>query len=127
MFSFSSSSYGDVTGFVAADRTNKLIVLSFRGSSNLDNWLADINFPLTDASSLCAGCQVHSGFWQAWGTVESRIKSDIDSAMQTYPGYALVFTGHSYGAALAALAATSLRNDGKTVQLVGCLIRLIPK
>ncbi|OJJ35897.1 hypothetical protein ASPWEDRAFT_109605 [Aspergillus wentii DTO 134E9] len=112
-----SSSFGDVTGFIAADETNKLLVLSFRGSSDIANWIADLDFGLTDGSDLCSGCKVHSGFWEAWGTVSDNITSIIESATAKYPNYELAFTGHSYGAALAAVAAVVFRNSGYTVQL----------
>lgn len=47
------------------------------------------------------------------------ITSMVESAMAEYPGYSVVFTGHSYGAALAGIAATVFRNSGYTIELVG--------
>ncbi|KAE8153798.1 Alpha/Beta hydrolase protein [Aspergillus avenaceus] len=112
-----SASYGGVSGFLAADETNKVLVLSFRGSADLSNWIANLNFGLDDASSLCSGCELHSGFLKAWDTVSDKITSKVESALSSYSDYSLVVTGHSYGGALAALAATTLRNAGHTVQL----------
>ncbi|KAJ5901885.1 hypothetical protein N7495_002413 [Penicillium taxi] len=111
-----SSTYGDVTGFLAVDTTNELIVLSFRGSRDISNWVANLDFVFS-SSTLCDDCEVHSGFWKAWETVADNLTSYIDSASETYPSYQLIFTGHSYGAALAALGATSLRNNGYTIDL----------
>ncbi|OKL61425.1 hypothetical protein UA08_03144 [Talaromyces atroroseus] len=112
-----TNSFGDTTGYIAVDTTHKLIILSFRGSSDLSNWIADIDFPLTDASDICSGCKFHEGFWDAWETVASNITAQIESALSTYPGYTLVSTGHSLGAALAAIAATVFRVSGYTVEL----------
>ncbi|RAH46203.1 lipase family protein [Aspergillus brunneoviolaceus CBS 621.78] len=112
-----TAEFGDTAGFVAVDSTNKAIVVSFRGSSDLSNWIANIDFGLTDASSICTGCEIHSGFWKAWETVASTIASKVEAAVTTYSDYDLVFTGHSLGAALAAIGATVLRNDGYTVDL----------
>ncbi|PYH48555.1 lipase family protein [Aspergillus saccharolyticus JOP 1030-1] len=112
-----TAEFGDTAGFVAVDSTNKAIVVSFRGSSDLSNWIANIDFDLVDASSICTGCEIHSGWWKAWETVASAITSKVEAAVTTYSDYDLVFTGHSLGAALAAIGATILRNDGYTVDL----------
>ncbi|KKK19637.1 hypothetical protein P175DRAFT_0434816 [Aspergillus ochraceoroseus IBT 24754] len=111
-----TTDYGDATGFVAIDKTNEAIVVSFRGSSDLSNWIADLDISLTD-SSLCSGCKIHSGFWKAWETVATTITAKVEAAVSSYSGYTLVFTGHSYGAALAAVGATVLREAGYTIDL----------
>jgi Predicted lipase len=113
----STSDYGDTTGFLAVDETNELIVLSFRGSSSLDNWIADLDFIKTDVD-LCDGCEAHKGFWKSWESVADAVTAQIDSALSTYSGYTLVITGHSLGAAVATLAGTALRNSGYTLELV---------
>jgi triacylglycerol lipase len=96
--------------------------LSFRGSTDISNWVANLDFVFNDDSGLCTGCDVHSGFWKAWETVADDVTAKIDSAQSTYPGYQLVVTGHSLGGALAALAGTALRNAGYTLDLVGGLV-----
>jgi triacylglycerol lipase len=92
-------------------------VLSFRGSRTFSNWIADISTALIP-SSLCSGCQVHQGFWDDYQTVASTLNTQIDSAQKTYPGYALVVTGHSLGGALAMLCGTDLHNQGYTLTTV---------
>ena len=105
---------------MAVDESNGYIILSFRGSSDLENWIANLDIALIDASSICSGCEVHEGFWNTWITVASDVTSQIESALSAYPDYTLVATGHSLGGALAAIAATVFRVSGYTVQLV-CL------
>ncbi|OQE27111.1 hypothetical protein PENFLA_c006G04891 [Penicillium flavigenum] len=105
-------SYGNVAGFLAVDKTNKLLVVSFRGSRSLSTWIANINFGLTDASSICSDCEAHSGFLESWETVADDLTAKIKAAQTTYPGYTLVLTGHSFGAALATLGGSVLRNAG---------------
>ncbi|KAJ0416363.1 Alpha/Beta hydrolase protein [Aspergillus carlsbadensis] len=108
--------YGDVAGFVAADTTNSLIVVSFRGSRTIDTWIANLDFG-KDSIDLCSGCEVHGGFWRSWEVVADDITSGIESALATYPGYTVVFTGHSFGAAVATLGAAQLRNAGYAIEL----------
>lgn len=113
-----STEYGDVAGFLAADQTNQLLVLSFRGSRTLNTWIANLNFGFADASSLCTGCEAHSGFLKSWETVADDLTARIESALQTHSGYKLVLTGHSFGGAVAVLGGTALRNAGYTLDLV---------
>lgn len=122
-------SYGNVAGFLAVDKTNKLLVVSFRGSRSISTWIANINFSLTNASSLCKGCEAHSGFLESWETVADDLVAQIESAQSIYSGYLLVLTGHSFGAAVAVLGGTALRNRGSTLSLVSIsliFIDLIP-
>ncbi|KGO63625.1 Lipase, class 3 [Penicillium italicum] len=106
------SSYGDVAGFLAVDKTNKRLVVSFRGTRTIETWIANLNFLFADASSICSGCEVHHGFLESWETVADDLTSNITAAQTTYPGYTLVVTGHSFGGALATLGGTILRNAG---------------
>ncbi|CAI7615285.1 unnamed protein product [Penicillium manginii] len=112
-----STEWGDVAGFLSADDTNKLLVLSFRGSRSLSTWIANIDYGLTDVSSLCDGCEAHGGFWKSWNAVADDLTAQIDSAKQTYSGYTLVLTGHSFGGAVAALGGTALRNAGYDLEI----------
>lgn len=109
---------GDVTGLLALDHTNQLIVLAFRGSRSIENWITNFDFKLTEATSLCANCQVHSGFLESWQSVSEKLTSELSTTVSAHSGYRIVFTGHSLGAALAALAAVELRNAGNTIDLV---------
>lgn len=109
--------FGDTTGFFAVDNSNKLLVLAFRGSRSIDNWIANLDFIFQEAENLCAGCEVHRGFYKAWETVSDDITKSLKAAVAQYEGYRIVFTGHSLGAALATLAATALRNDGFEIDL----------
>lgn len=41
----------DVTGYVALDHTNRLVVVSFRGSYSLDSWINNLKLDLTKTVS----------------------------------------------------------------------------
>lgn len=118
LFEFDDSTeFGDVAGFLSVDTANKLLVLSFRGSRTISNWIANLDFGQADASSLCIGCKAHSGFLKAWTVVSDDVMPPLVSAMAKYPGFRLVLTGHSFGGAVAALGATALRKAGYKLDL----------
>lgn len=106
----------DATGFVAVDHTSKLIVLSFRGSKSLGNWLGNLNIAMTPWN-VCSGCSVHAGFLDSWTGVKANIGQVIASAVQNWPNYSFVITGHSLGAAIATIAAGDLRSQGYQLSL----------
>lgn len=108
---------------MAVDDKNKLIVLSFRGSVSLTNWVGNLNIDFVNF--LCTGCAVHNGFLDSWTASKDRVTRAIQQARTTYPGYAIVATGHSLGAAIATLAAADLRRGGVNIALVSLFCSLV--
>ena len=51
----------------------------------------------------CRTCCVHAGFYLAFKAVEEIIEANVADQLVKYPSYQLVLTGHSLGAALAAM------------------------
>lgn len=115
---FQNTQTTDTTGFVARDDTNQRIIVSFRGSAGVQNWMANLRLALTDVPELCAGCQSHDGFWAAWNDVAPTLIPAVQNTASAYPDYSILVTGHSLGAAIATLGATVLRNQGMNVDLV---------
>ncbi|KAJ5059972.1 Alpha/Beta hydrolase protein [Bipolaris maydis] len=113
---FENSPETDVTGFVATDTTNNLIVLSFRGSRSVQNFLTDAVFPVMN-TTICPTCEASIGFWQSWLEAQTTVLAAIKEAMQQYPTFKVVATGHSLGGALADLGAGVLRSQGIAVDL----------
>ena len=113
---FENSIVTDVTGFVAVDSTHELIVLSFRGSRSVRNWVNNLDF-LVGPTSLCPDCSVGKGYWKSWLEAESNVMDAIARARKEHPTYRVIATGHSLGGALAALAAAVLRSQGCHVDL----------
>lgn len=102
---------------MAADHTRRIVVVSFRGSSSGANW--EFNFKQKQVpTGLCNGCDGHEGFFRSWTVVRERVFELLRTAAQSYPGYTVILTGHSLGAAVAAFGFMDLLNSGLTTLLV---------
>lgn len=111
---------GDLTGvggYVALDTRRQEIVASFRGSSNIRNFITDIRFNLASCSNIVKDCQVHDGFADGWSEISGKVFAAVKAASEANPGYKIVATGHSLGAAIATLGAAYLRQVGYDVDL----------
>ncbi|KAF2440756.1 alpha/beta-hydrolase [Karstenula rhodostoma CBS 690.94] len=113
---YNSNLLTDVTGYVALDPTHKLIVVSFRGSASVQNWITNLEFGAVP-TSLCTGCTVHRGFWQSWLDSRPAVTAAVNQLSISNPTYKIVTTGHSLGGAIATLAAADLRAAGYQVAL----------
>ncbi|GFF40500.1 hypothetical protein IFM46972_06235 [Aspergillus udagawae] len=113
---------GNITGFLAVDKTNELIVLSFRGSRTYGNWVTDSEFQQVPIYGICPGCYVHHGYYYAWGNFSQYIMPSINQLAAQYPHYSIIFTGHSFGGALATLGAVLEGTANRPISLYtfGC-------
>jgi predicted lipase len=101
------------------DPVLSLIVVAFAGSGNtIRNWLTDFTFAQAQYSLTgCTSCYIHSGFSTGWSQRRLAVLSAVAAALDTYPNYALVITGHSVGAGIATLACAELRTLNYTADL----------
>jgi len=92
--------------------SKKSIILAFRGSSSVDDWITNLKF-----CEKCAG--VHSGFSKAYYSINYKmIQYWIDTIIPRYKKDKLdiekierYYTGHSLGAALATIAILNLETS----------------
>jgi len=90
---------------VVADHEHKELVLVVRGTASLLDFCTDLclqNEPFRDG-------QGHRGMVHAATWLVRHLQGDLHELSREYPDYSLVTTGHSLGAAVAALSAMQLR------------------
>jgi len=92
---------GTTEGLVAESEHG--VVVAFRGTQGLADWLSNLEIPPRDSAAF--GAAVHSGFLGAYEAVHRIVTEALDAA----PGKTLWFTGHSLGGAIAVVAAATHR------------------
>ncbi|KAI8907963.1 Alpha/Beta hydrolase protein [Gorgonomyces haynaldii] len=100
----------DAYGYIALNHIRKLIILSFRGTRNLENWLRDLMFakpdvPFPDAPD---GAQVHYGFLTTWMYLRVYVVEFLKEYRLKHPDYRILVTGHSLGGAITTLCVMDL-------------------
>lgn len=104
-------------GYVGYSTTYSAVIVAFRGSSNVKNWIGD--FDATQiAYSKCDGCKVHRGFYNGYMTVSSFVKSQIQLILSKYRNSPIYVTGHSLGGALGIVAALDIHSTFSVVPKV---------
>ena len=97
----------ETQAYTAYNTQTNQIVVAFRGSSNIPNWVADLTFAKV-AYPGCSGCEVHEGFYNAWQGLSSSIINSVQSLATANPTANFFVTGHSLGAAIALHCAVTI-------------------
>jgi predicted lipase len=100
-------------GFVA--RSEDSIVVSFRGTADQNDVLNDFKFAQDAVPEICPGCRVHRGFHEGWTGVSSKVLGILATAVEESSPSEIIVTGHSYGAAVAALAAIDIKGANPSI------------
>ena len=85
------------------------IILAFRGSKSIQNWIVNLSANLTSYPK-CSGCQVHLGFYTAWQLAYNQVLNRINSLRSLYRDAPIYVTGHSLGGAMASLAVVDMHH-----------------
>lgn len=114
IFETPGAGMGKVYGYFG--RSDQAIIVAFRGSSTVSNWIHDFEFLHTPYPPV-PNAFVHVGFYSSYEQVASIIIPGVTKLQQAY-GLPVVCTGHSLGAALTLLTAAGLAEAGvKNVQV----------
>ncbi|KAJ8904111.1 hypothetical protein NDN08_000639 [Rhodosorus marinus] len=112
--------------YVAVDHSIKSIVLSVKGTSNIDDVMTDLSpdlHPVVARAPPSHGeCEstlkrpfvvggVHRGFYQSAKHIVSGSRNELLRLSEEHPGYDIFLTGHSLGASAASLATILLYKD----------------
>ena len=100
---------GSVFGVIGYSPEYNRIVVAFRGSVDIANWILNLEAVRT-SYPLCSGCSVHIGFNQGYNSVKSTVETIIDNLRSKYSSASIMVTGHSLGGALAVMAAAHLQD-----------------
>ncbi|KAJ3364926.1 hypothetical protein GGF31_008864 [Allomyces arbusculus] len=105
-------------GYVAYNAARNTVMVAFRGSSNVANWIDNLEFgkityPFTVPTTFKSKPKVHKGFVDAYNEVRPTLLQAIATAKSRYPTAKITITGHSLGGAIATLAAADLAASGE--------------
>ena len=98
-------------GFVGVNTNLNAIIVSFKGTDNLQSAIQDAKFWQTTAQlndlieSMPGEAKVHFGFKESYVSLRDPIQSALDQVISKYPTSQIYFTGHSLGGAMTQLAA----------------------
>lgn len=111
--------------FVAIVPEQSEIVVSFRGSSNILNWIENVDFPVVQLKwpGAKAGAKVHNGFLLSYEAIRKDTVAAVKRAQNQCPHCTIHVTGHSLGASQALLGSLDLTLQGIPVSSVytfGC-------
>ncbi len=99
----------NIFGLMGHNTASRTAFVSFRGTSDVAEWVADIDAIPDDYRPIDGFGQVHSGFQEVYQLVRADIAANLASA--TTGCDQILVTGHSLGAALAVLAAPDVARN----------------
>ena len=103
---------------VFQDGAAKEFIVSFPGSSSIQDFGTDFNFFFMpfDTAPGCNGCQVHGGVLKGWRSVQDDLTKALAELGAEQPTYSTIIVGHSLGGGLASIAYTDLKANNVPIK-----------
>ncbi|ORX74963.1 alpha/beta-hydrolase [Linderina pennispora] len=107
------------SGYIAFNEPCKEIIVAYRGTDSLIDWLTNLNFDKTAWPANISNSLVHEGFLNAYLVSMQQVQEAVDSLLAKCPDATISFTGHSLGGALACISMvdTAQRHRGIKMQM----------
>lgn len=109
--------------FISIDRESKAVVLTCRGTLGFEDVLTDMLCDFDDLYWRGQAYKVHKGIHASARRMlgkDSRVMATLKAALEEYPDFGLILTGHSLGGAVASLLAI-LISEPSTIEGSGAL------
>jgi len=97
----------DTQAFISAN--DKIIVVAFRGTTSINDWVTDLKVKLVRSAVGCIHCGFNEALDWIWGDLKKSILDFRDKEQSIW------ITGHSLGGALATLTVDRLTEDSVKV------------
>ena len=109
----------DTDTVVLVEDIGDAIVLAFRGTKNIRNWLTDLQVLRAPCGAANSKIEIHSGFLAAADSILPKIiNALLPAGADKSKVKPLILTGHSLGGALAPICAYFLQREGFNVEAV---------
>lgn len=89
----------DTYGWILRDDADKQLMLVFRGSETVLDFVEDSNYNQSSFEGEginCDGCMVHQGYWQCWTSVRDEVIAQMQNQSSLNPGYGWIIIGHRF-------------------------------
>lgn len=106
----------DLQGFIGILPSQESINVVIRGTSSVKNWIDDFEIRLVPYKTFPeCNCSVHYGFYNSALRVINQTIDIIKELVYQNPSYKIIFSGHSYGAAVNQLLSMEIVKYGYKV------------
>jgi hypothetical protein len=96
-------------GLVGYSTQYNAILIAFRGSMDMMNWIDNITFIKKRAYAEYPTVKVHQGFFWVYRSVADQLIPQVKKLQEAHPDASVMVTGHSLGAAVAAICTFELQ------------------